>query len=179
MKKDNVIPVNQNFQNISDIFVLICELIAAKIFGDKVSKKYDKTFQVLLIIPIISIFILHNLFTLGIHRRPLMLSFEERGCHLIDSPFLIRLFYCPDALHDQPYASVNPQKGAVQHDMVVGGSAPGLTGVTLMMKSPFTVLLLHDGVCFFGRDFILGLDALPPLVRIRADKDAQAAGIIF
>ena len=62
MKKDNVIPVNQNFQNISDIFVLIYELIAAKIFGDKVSKKYDKTFRVLLIIPIISIFMLHNLF---------------------------------------------------------------------------------------------------------------------
>ena len=86
-EKDNVIPVNQNFQNISDRFVLICELIAAKIFGDKVSKIYDKTFQVLLIIPIISIFMLHNLFTLGIHRRPLMLSFEERGCQLIDSPF--------------------------------------------------------------------------------------------
>ena len=53
MKKDNVIPVNQNFQNISDIFVLIYELIVAKIFGDKVSKKYDKTFQVLLIIPMV------------------------------------------------------------------------------------------------------------------------------
>lgn len=92
MKKDNVIPVNQNFQNISDIFVLIYELIAAKIFGDKVSKKYDKTFQVLLIIPIISIFMLHNLFTLGIHRRQLMLSFEERGCQLIDSPFLSDYF---------------------------------------------------------------------------------------
>ena len=86
-EKDNVIPVNQNFQNISDIFILICELIAAKIFGDKVSKIYDKTFQVLLIIPIISIFMLHNLFTLGIHRRQLMLSFEERGCPLIDNPF--------------------------------------------------------------------------------------------
>ena len=88
MKKDNVIPVNQNFQNISDIFVLIYELIVAKIFGDKVSKKYDKTFQVLLIIPIISIFILHNLFSFFFHRRQLIFSFEERGCQLIDSPYL-------------------------------------------------------------------------------------------
>ena len=88
MKKDNVIPENQNFQNIPDVFVLICELIALKIFGDKVSKEYDKAFRILLIIPIISIFMLHNLFTLGIHRRQLMLSFEERGCQLIDSPYL-------------------------------------------------------------------------------------------
>lgn len=88
MKKDNVIPVNQNFQNISDILDRIYELIAAKIFGDKVSKIYDKTFQVLLIIPIMSIFMLHNLFTLCIQRRQLMFSFEERGCQLIDSPYL-------------------------------------------------------------------------------------------
>lgn len=41
---------------------------------------------------LISIFMLHNLFTFGIHRRPLMLSFEERGCQLIDSPFLSDYF---------------------------------------------------------------------------------------
>lgn len=73
MNSTKGMPSTQNFSIVTDLLIVMCELAAAKILGDKAKKELGKGFWVLLMIPVLSILLILTIGSFRLKRRGLML----------------------------------------------------------------------------------------------------------
>lgn len=65
-------PTSQVFSIVTDLLILICELIAARLLGREAKKEYSQGVWILLVIPVLSILMLHFLVTANLGNRKLL-----------------------------------------------------------------------------------------------------------
>ena len=94
-------PTSQIFSIVTDLLILVCQLVAAKVLGNQAKQEYIKGLKILLIIPILSICMLFFLIYANLQNRRLLIG-ESIGI-LVINMVVFYLYHTLIDIHQQLY----------------------------------------------------------------------------